>query len=190
METRTTTREQIIQAAYRVLAEQGYDAATIKAIAREAGVAPGLLHYYFASKDELLIEVLKDISQRYTVSGRQMSASLPAEQLGEAGLNDALQRTLHSPETYRLRYELFALGLRNPALLPAVRSLLASGRSGISHVVHTAVGERSFDASTLASILLACFDGLALQRLAEPDFDIESAYRLLSRVLNSFLESA
>ena len=57
MATRATTREQIIQAAYRVLAEQGYDAATIKAIAREAGVAPGLLHYYFASKDELLVEV-------------------------------------------------------------------------------------------------------------------------------------
>src|SRR5215468_9259384 len=110
MTTRATTREQIIQAAYRVLAEQGYDAATIKAIAREAGVAPGLLHYYFASKDELLIAVLKDISDRYTESGRQRSASLPADQLSEASLNDSLQRTLQSPEAYRLRYELFALG--------------------------------------------------------------------------------
>lgn len=189
METHATTREQIIQAAYRVLTEQGYDAATIKAIAREAGVAPGLLHYYFASKDELLIAVLKEISDRYTESGQQMSASLPAEQLGEVSLNDALQRTLHHPETYRLRYELFALGLRNPALLPAVRSLLTNGRAGISHVVHTAVGERSFEAHTLASILLACFDGLALQHLAEPDFAIESAYRLLSRMLNALLES-
>src|SRR5260370_42597334 len=93
METRATTREQIIQAAYRVLVERGYDAATIKAIAREAGGAPGLLHYYFASKDELLVEGLKDISQRYTVSGRQMRAAVPAEQLGAVGLNDRLQRT-------------------------------------------------------------------------------------------------
>ena len=119
-----------------------------------------------------------------------MSATVPAEQLGATGLNDALQRTLHSPEMYRLRYELFALGLRNPALLPAVRSLLASGRSGISHVVHSAVGERSFDTSALASLLLACFDGLALQRLAEPDFDIESAYRLLSRMLNCLVSTS
>src|SRR5215472_5471739 len=107
METQATTREHIIQAAYRVLTKQGYDATTIKAIAREAGVAPGLLHYYFANKDELLIEVLKDISDRYTESGRERSAALPADQLGEVSLNDSLQRTLQHPEAYRLKYELF-----------------------------------------------------------------------------------
>src|SRR5258708_37654513 len=98
METHVTTREQIIQAAYRVLAEQGYDATTIKAIAREAEVAPGLLHYYFANKDELLVEVLRDISNRYTENMRSVMERLPADQLGEAGLNDALQRTLRSEE--------------------------------------------------------------------------------------------
>ena len=110
MTTHVTTREQILQAAYRVLAEQGYDAATIKAIAREAGVAPGLLHYYFTNKDELLVEVLRDISRRSTETMREVVERLPAEQLREAGLNAVLQRTLHTPEAYRLRYELFALG--------------------------------------------------------------------------------
>ena len=189
METSGTTREHIIQSAYHVLVEQGYDAATIKAIAREAGVAPGLLHYYFANKDELLVEVLKDISRRYTESGYQRSSSLPPDQLREATLNDMLQRTLNTPGAYRLRYELFALGLRNPALQPAIRSLLESGRSGISHIVDAVAGERSFDADTLASILLACIDGLALQHLAEPDFNIERAYSLLSRMVKSLLES-
>lgn len=189
METSGTTREHIIQAAYHVLVEQGYDAATIKAIAREAGVAPGLLHYYFSNKDELFVEVLKDISRRYTESGYQRRSSLPPDQLREVTLNDMLQRTLKNPGTYRLRYELFALGLRNAALQPAIRSLLESGRSGISHIVDAVASERSFDADTLASILLACIDGLALQHLAEPDFDIESAYRLLSRMVKSLLES-
>jgi AcrR family transcriptional regulator len=189
METSGTTREHIIQAAYHVLVEQGYDAATIKAIAREAGVAPGLLHYYFANKDELLVEVLKDISRRYTESGYQRRSSLSPDQLREVTLNDMLQRTLKNPGAYRLRYELFALGLRNSALQPAIRSLLESGRSGISHIVDAVASERSFDADTLASILLACIDGLALQHLAEPDFDIESAYRLLSRMVKSLLES-
>ncbi|GHO99439.1 hypothetical protein KSF_094870 [Reticulibacter mediterranei] len=100
-----TTRERIIQAAYHVLAEHGYDATTIKAIAREAEVAPGLVHYYFANKDELLVEVLKDISSRYTENMRRVMDSLPADRVGEAGLNDALQRTLRTPETYCLRWD-------------------------------------------------------------------------------------
>jgi AcrR family transcriptional regulator len=189
MKTHANTREQIIQAAYKVLAEQGYDAATIKAIAHEAGVAPGLVHYYFTNKDELLIEVLNDISARFTESMRQISKSLPADQVREAALDNVLQRALQTPEIYRLRYEVFALGLRNPALLPAIASFLANARSGISHVIRAAVGERALDVNALAGILFACFNGLALQHLAEPDFDIEGAYRLLSRILQTFLDT-
>src|SRR5258708_8051255 len=111
METYVTTREHIIQAAYRVLTEQGYDATTIKAIAREAEAAPGLLHYYFANKDELLVEVLRDISSHYTENMRVVMERLPADQLRQAGLDDALQRTLRAPHVYRLPYESFALGL-------------------------------------------------------------------------------
>ncbi len=189
METPVTTREHIIQAAYHVLVEQGYDAATIKAIAREAGVAPGLVHYYFTNKDELLVAVLKDISRRYTESGYQRRSSLPPDQLRDASLNDMLQRTVENPGAYRLRYELFALGLRNPALLPAIRSLLESGRLGIKHIVDAITDEQTCDADILASILLACIDGLALQHITEPDFNLERAYRLLSRMLKSLLES-
>jgi len=45
-------RARIVAAAYRVLVEQGYRAASIKTIARSAGVVPGLIHYYFTSKEE------------------------------------------------------------------------------------------------------------------------------------------
>src|SRR5260370_19519187 len=101
MKTHATTREHILQAAYRVLIEQGYDATTIKAIAREAEVAPGLLHYYFANKDELLVEVLRDISSRHTENMRGAMASLPAAQLLEAGLNDAFDGPRGTPEAIR-----------------------------------------------------------------------------------------
>ncbi len=188
MKTHTTTREHILQAAYRVLTEQGYDATTIKAIAREAEVAPGLLHYYFANKDELLVEVLRDISNRYTENMRSVMERLPADQLGEAGLNDALQRTLRTPEAYRLRYELFALGLRNPALLPAVTALLKGGRESIGQIVQTVGGEQAADPNLLAAILLACFDGLALQHLTDPDFDVKGAYGVLAHMVSVFLE--
>lgn len=47
------TRSEILDAARAEFAENGYDRATIRAIARRAGVDPALIHHYFGTKDEL-----------------------------------------------------------------------------------------------------------------------------------------
>ena len=48
-------RIQIVRAAAAVLGRQGYAATSLRDVAREAKVAPGLLHYYFESKEDLLL---------------------------------------------------------------------------------------------------------------------------------------
>src|SRR5580692_5777604 len=48
------TRAAIAEAALRMFREQGYEATTMRAIAREAGVATGNAYYYFGSKEELI----------------------------------------------------------------------------------------------------------------------------------------
>jgi AcrR family transcriptional regulator len=50
------TRAAIIEAALRLFRETGYDATTMRAIAREAGVSTGSAYYYFSSKEELIQE--------------------------------------------------------------------------------------------------------------------------------------
>lgn len=50
------TRTAIIDAALRMFREKGYEATTMRAIAREAGVATGNAYYYFGSKEELIQE--------------------------------------------------------------------------------------------------------------------------------------
>jgi AcrR family transcriptional regulator len=56
-------REQIIDAALRVFAEKGFARATNSEIAREAGnMTPGLIYYYFKSKEDLLKVVLQERS--------------------------------------------------------------------------------------------------------------------------------
>ena len=45
-----------------VLAEHGYERATIALIARQAGLAPGLIHYYFPSKREILVSLVRSVS--------------------------------------------------------------------------------------------------------------------------------
>jgi TetR/AcrR family transcriptional repressor of bet genes len=56
-------REQILQGLMRAMAKRGYRGAPVTAIAREAGLAPGLVHYYFESKQAILIELLRAIHQ-------------------------------------------------------------------------------------------------------------------------------
>jgi AcrR family transcriptional regulator len=53
------TRAQILASARRLFAEQGYERASMRAIAREAEVDPSLIMHYFGSKHGLLVETLQ-----------------------------------------------------------------------------------------------------------------------------------
>jgi TetR/AcrR family transcriptional regulator len=55
----TTSRDQILDAAERLFAAQGFARTTIKQIGREAGVNSALLYYYFEDKERLYREVLQ-----------------------------------------------------------------------------------------------------------------------------------
>ena len=51
-------KQQILQAALKVFANQGYNGATIQMIAREAGIAKGLMYSYYESKEKLVEELI------------------------------------------------------------------------------------------------------------------------------------
>jgi AcrR family transcriptional regulator len=53
------TRGEILTAARKVFAEKGFDKATIRGIAREAGVDPALVHHYFDTKDGIFVEAMQ-----------------------------------------------------------------------------------------------------------------------------------
>ena len=46
----------------KVMARTGYGQATVQAVAREAGLAPGLIHYHFEDKREILIALVKSVA--------------------------------------------------------------------------------------------------------------------------------
>src|SRR5579859_1318152 len=56
-------RKQILDAATRVFAEKGFHRATIKDIARVAGIADGTMYTYFASKTEVLLGILHRLNE-------------------------------------------------------------------------------------------------------------------------------
>ena len=55
-------REELVGGLLRVMAARGYGGATIAEIAREAGLPPGVVHYHFESKKEILVAVLERLS--------------------------------------------------------------------------------------------------------------------------------
>ncbi|MCA1248617.1 TetR/AcrR family transcriptional regulator [Massilia sp. MS-15] len=55
-------RAGIVRALQTVMAKQGYEKATIQAIAAEAGLAPGLLHYHFKKKQDILVSLVTTLA--------------------------------------------------------------------------------------------------------------------------------
>ncbi|ERI10697.1 transcriptional regulator, TetR family [Aneurinibacillus aneurinilyticus ATCC 12856] len=178
-------RQRIIDAAYQVIAEKGYEKSSIKDIAHVAAVAPGLVHYYFTSKEEILSVLLMEASRQYTRHMENIHATVDSEQLPEAVLSEPKNRVEKQPDWYKLRYEFFAMGLRNSSIKPAVNELLENGRQGISYILQNVLENQEHDIESMSAVLLACFDGLALQKLLNPDFDLESAYHVLEQMIRS-----
>ncbi|WP_344856734.1 TetR family transcriptional regulator [Planomonospora alba] len=67
--------------ARRVFAEKGFDRATIRGIAREAGVDPALVHHYFSSKEGMFVAAMELPVDPEEVIPRVLSG--PREQMGE-----------------------------------------------------------------------------------------------------------
>jgi TetR/AcrR family transcriptional repressor of bet genes len=73
-----------------VMAERGYAKATVQAIARAAGLTPGLVHYHFESKQQILIALIETLAE--TVRARLRAADASPEHRLEAAI-DALVGT-------------------------------------------------------------------------------------------------
>lgn len=58
-------RRQIVSALLKVMAERGYDGASVSAIAEAAELAPGLIHYHFKSKQEILLEAIHQLAELF-----------------------------------------------------------------------------------------------------------------------------
>jgi TetR/AcrR family transcriptional repressor of bet genes len=76
-------RTQIAEALLAVMAKRGYEGASIVAIAKQARLAPGLVHYHFKSKLEILIEAVRLLAARHLaiLDGVLVGAEAPPAQL-------------------------------------------------------------------------------------------------------------
>jgi AcrR family transcriptional regulator len=178
-------RARLIEAGYTILAEKGIEAATVKEIARRASVSPGLFHYYFASKDELLLAVFQEAGANVFVQqlAQELQRLLSEQAFPEVAMLAVAAISRRNPTWFRLRYELYALGLRNPTFLPAVGLMLEKVRASIAQTLSRYLGGDDAQLQAMAAVILACTDGLALQQLAQPEIDFTPAYQQAQKLL-------
>ncbi len=163
-------RSQIVHAAAAVLGRQGYAATSLKDVAREAKVAPGLLHYYFESKEELLLEVVVVMERQMISEWKSAVGGLedPLERI-VAGLDHAETRCTEQPEFFRLLLDLYTVGLSSPALRVRCAELCSHLVDEIELEVRRVFG--SLPAYTLVSprvlagTIADAIDGIALSGL-------------------------
>lgn len=57
-------RQEIVLGLMSAMAEKGYEKASIQSIAKAAGLSPGLIHYHFKTKLEILIALMTELSDK------------------------------------------------------------------------------------------------------------------------------
>ncbi len=176
-ETEEARRDALISAALELVAEGGAKAATVRAIAQRAGVTPGLIRHYFASKDELTRAAYSALMSRMTkksVDALDVAQASPLYRLG-LFMSVSLRPPVMDPAGVGL-WAGFLHGMRSDDAMRAVhkqnyyeyRDLLQS----LIAALPRDLGPRDVSAARLRADAIACngvIDGLWLEGSVLPE---------------------
>lgn len=165
--------QEILEAAVRVITDRGLAETRISDIAERCGVSPGLILYYFTSKDRVLVEALTYANDRfYLRTSREMrrigSARQQLDRLVELSVPGLLPEYERLDE-WALWIEIWVRALRDPEMAKEREALDRRWRQSIADIVRhgQTTGEfpTSIDAEESGMVLGALIDGLAIQVL-------------------------
>ncbi|MFP3986280.1 TetR/AcrR family transcriptional regulator [Streptomyces sp. E11-3] len=167
-------RDQLVEAAIRVMISDGVAKATTRAIVGEAGLPLGAFHYCFRSKRELLHSVIERIMLRSL-------AFAPAAAPEGADARDLIRSTLHAywegirarPAEHLVTYELTQYAMREPGLADVARRqyqhYLQANIDHLTAVADLANIRWTVEIPVLARVGLSFLDGLTLNWLIDRD---------------------
>jgi AcrR family transcriptional regulator len=168
---KTSNRTRIIDAAGKLMADKGVKLTTLADIAREAGISRGTLFYYYASKNDLIYDILEKHLSDLTDA---IFASLPRRRSSTADLASVLQSALTGliQDENSGRINLYLLQeaiIDNSDLKDRFAVKYQTWRELIAGQIARAFGiSDSRRLQALGTLLLAMIDGLTIQFLLAP----------------------
>lgn len=188
---REQRQAQLLAAAQRVFSRKGFHAATVSDVAAEAGVSQGTVYHYFDSKESLLLAVYTQWAQETLRD--EVAQALRAEPTVARKLaliaRAATARVNSSLQLCEASVEFWSHIQRNNAIRNGFRRMFEAMAVDVAGVIQEGIdtGEfRAVDAIVTARLLIAVYDGLVLQWLADrKGIDWESCTQtLITLILN------
>jgi AcrR family transcriptional regulator len=167
----------IVEAMRTSVAAKGFAGSTFDHVAREAGVSRGLLHYYFGTKERLLVEVVR---RECEVRGELLHQAVAGAR-GADDLIDALVRSFEEllsagSSDVVMFYELLTLAQRNAGIAAELAELARTLRLQLAEALRAGseagVFELRAEPGDVATFLLALADGVLIRRMSEPELDV------------------
>jgi AcrR family transcriptional regulator len=173
--------KRIVRAMRTSVGRRGAAASTFDHVAQEAGVSRGLLHYYFGTKERLLVEVVRhDSDVRMGHLEESLTAAESVDAIVEALVTQLKDYVEEDPSTHALIHELFSVSRRNDEVREELAQLYRRVRGQVAEILRAkeraGVVTLRGDADSVASLLFALGDGLELQLVSDPGWDSSETF--------------
>jgi TetR/AcrR family transcriptional regulator, repressor for uid operon len=188
-ETQQARRAAILDAAERCFARAGFHRSTMQDICKEAGISPGALYVYFASKEELIAGIVERDRAKLAA---QLAALPAAPDLLTALAKLGEHYTVDEPQYKRvLNIEIGCEATRNPVVGEIFRSVDEFCRQNFEQVFAQARDDGKIapavDSETLAQVVSLLGDGLFWRRAVDPNFDAHKILPVLIGLVSTLL---
>ena len=185
--------QRIIEAMRSSVGARGAAASTFDHVAREAGVSRGLLHYYFGTKEQLLVEVVRhDCEIRIEAMDARIARAETVDEIVEA-LVAGLEDFIGGEPTLAVIYEMLSASRRSDDIRAELAELYRRWRAHLAESLRAkereGVVRLQGDPESVASILFALGDGFGIQVVSDPGWDRDAAFGLGIMVARRLLGS-
>jgi len=186
--------EKILEAAFEIVAQNKISGTRMHLIAKEAGMVQSNLHYYYPTKNDLMIALLDNIQERFTKK-RMSSVDLEKKSVAEnlQGLfyekKDDIQN--HKKIDY-VQFDFWVQGTANPEIREKFK---ASFDIWIKNITEVLKKEPSFSEnksvyySMLPHLIVSIMMGASMQYLIDEEkFDLDDYFTAAEKMILSFLK--
>jgi AcrR family transcriptional regulator len=184
--------KRIIEAMRASVGTRGAAGSTFDHVAREAGVSRGLLHYYFGSKEQLLVEVVRhDCEARIESMDERIARATTVDEIIGALVASLQEFIENEPGTQAVIYEMLSASRHSEDIRAELAELYRRWRAHLAESLRAkereGVVRLQGDPESVASMLFALGDGFGIQVLSDPDWDRDPALGLGVRIARRLL---